>query len=82
MEVQNITFTPAALRKIREDRKLLQKEVAEAIGATKQELSNWENGYSRPPATMLLRLLVFYRISAKRLSTIGQKILDHQSKDD
>lgn len=80
MEVQNITFVPAALRKVREDRNHQQIRVAEAIGATKQELSNWETGYSRPPATMLLRLLAFYRLSVQRLVLIGQKILDEQSK--
>ena len=39
----------AQLRKIREDRKLTQAELAEHMGYTRCSLSYWESGYRCPP---------------------------------
>ena len=44
MQLQDFTnLTNTDLKKMRKEKKLLQREVAEIVGVSKQTINNWEN---------------------------------------
>lgn len=51
------------LRDLREDRDLLQKDVAEILGISQTVYSRYERGYQTIPVAHLLTLADFYRTS-------------------
>lgn len=56
-----------ALKQHREDRKMTQDFVAEAIGVSRQAVSKWENGISDPSTSNLIALAKLFEISAEDL---------------
>ena len=55
------------LRFIREDRDLLQKDVANALGISRATYSNYESGLRSPDPDMLIKIAEFYGVSVDEL---------------
>ena len=55
------------LKQHREDCKMTQEFVAEAIGVSRQAVSKWENGTSDPSTSNLIALGRLFKISAEEL---------------
>lgn len=55
------------LKQHRENCKMTQEFVAEAIGVSRQAVSKWENGTSDPSTSNLIALAKLFRISAEEL---------------
>ena len=55
------------LKQHREECKMTQEFVAEAIGVSRQAVSKWENGVSDPSTSNLLELAKLFQISAEEL---------------
>lgn len=55
------------LKAHREECKMTQEFVAEAIGVSRQAVSKWENGTSDPSTSNLIALAKLYQISAEEL---------------
>ena len=55
------------LRKIREERGLSQRQLAEALGVSGSRVSNWEQGLNRPDADMLADLCRALKVSPSEL---------------
>lgn len=51
------------LKQRREDCKMTQQFVAEAIGVSRQAVSKWENGTSDPSTSNLISLAKLYKVS-------------------
>lgn len=51
------------LKDLREDRDLLQKDIAEILGITQTVYSRYERGFQTIPVIHLLKLADFYRTS-------------------
>jgi len=43
-----VSFTPAKIKKLRKDRGMTQKQLAQAIGCAQTSVSEWERGKSMP----------------------------------
>lgn len=56
-----------ALKQHREDCKMTQEFVAEAIGVSRQAVSKWENGTSDPSTSNLIALAKLFKISVEDL---------------
>ena len=57
----------AVIRKARIERKLTQEQAAEALGVSRQTVSNWENGKSFPDIVSVLRMSELYAVSLDAL---------------
>ena len=69
-----------SIKRIREYKKLSQKQVAEAINVSQQMFNNYENGKSRPSIETLIALANFFDVSIDEL--VGRDIsylLDKQN---
>ena len=55
---------PERLRELREDRDLLQKDIAKVIGTTQQVYSRYENGQNEMPIRHLITLAQFYGVTS------------------
>ena len=55
------------MKQHREECKMTQEFVAEAIGVSRQAGSKWENGVSDPSTSNLLELAKLFQISAEEL---------------
>lgn len=51
------------LKKLREDRKLTQEELAIALGVSKATIGAYERGDNTPPADMLIKLSDIFRVT-------------------
>lgn len=51
-----------SLRAARVNSHMLQKDVAKAVGVTKETVSNWESGKTAPKATVIMRLCDLYKV--------------------
>lgn len=60
------------IRKFREELKLSQKDLAEALCMTRPSLSNWENGKSEPSSSQLLKLSKIFKVSTDEI--LGKSI--------
>lgn len=75
------------LRKIRQDRRLSQPEVADMVGVSKSTYSNWENDKFYPKTRCFARLIEVFEISAEELIganwkvTVSEPISDDDSKE-
>lgn len=56
-----------ALKQHREECKMTQEFVAEAIGVSRQAVSKWENGTSDPNTSNLIALAKLFKISPEEL---------------
>ena len=62
------TFLAAhAIKRLREDRGLTQRALAESLGVTDKAVSKWESGASDPSTSNLLALAKLYGVSAEEL---------------
>jgi len=55
------------LKKLRENKNLLQKELAEILNVTSQTVSGWEIGRTQPEYQMLLKIANFFEVSVDYL---------------
>ena len=55
------------LKQKREECKMTQEFVAEAIGVSRQSVSKWENGTSDPSTSNLMALAKLFEVSAQEL---------------
>ncbi len=55
------------IRRLRAGKGISQVELADALGVTKQSVSNWENNNIQPSIDMLLKLAGFFSVSTDRL---------------
>ena len=55
---------PERLRELREDRDLLQRDIAVIIGTTQQVYSRYENGQNEMPIRHLITLAQFYGVTS------------------
>ena len=62
---------------------LTQEQAAEALGVSRQTVSNWENCRSYPDVAMVLAMSELYRVSLDELLKGDRKMIDHleQSTD-
>ncbi len=55
------------IRKLRQSRSIGQLELGHRVGASKQGISNWENGNIMPSIDLLIRLADFFGVSTDYL---------------
>ena len=55
------------IRELRTAKNISQVELADALGVTKQSVSNWENDNIQPSIEMLMRLAGFFSVSTDYL---------------
>ena len=55
------------IRRLRAGKGISQVELADALGVTKQSVSNWENNNIQPSIDMLLKLAGFFSVSTDSL---------------
>ena len=55
------------IRKARNEAKLSQEQAAEALGVSRQTISNWENGKSYPDIISVIRMSDLYSVSLDHL---------------
>lgn len=55
------------LKELREEKKLTQKEVSDAIGGTQSNLAKWEKEKIQPAADMIVKLADFFGVTADYL---------------
>lgn len=63
-----LEFDGSKLKKLRQERKLKQRELALLVGKKGGHIANYENGVATPPSDVLLNLMTFFQVSAKELS--------------
>lgn len=60
-------FTGQKLRRLREERKMTQQEVAEAIGVTAMAICQYETGERSPKDSVKMALANFYNTTVEAL---------------
>lgn len=65
------------IKQRRNELRLTQDEVAEALGITRQTISNWENGRSYPDIERVIRLSEIYQLSLDELLKGDVKMVHH-----
>ncbi len=55
------------IRQLRIEWRINQKQLGDAVGVSKQSVSNWENGNIMPSIDLLIRLADFFGVSADYL---------------
>ena len=55
------------IRQLRQARGLKQEELGRRVGASKQSVSNWENGNIMPSVDILMRLADYFSVSTDYL---------------
>ncbi|MCL1880598.1 MAG: helix-turn-helix domain-containing protein [Oscillospiraceae bacterium] len=68
------------LKKLRESRDLLQKEVASEIGVSRECYSNYENGKNEPDYQILKKIATYFNVSIDFLldasPPVGEEFID------
>ncbi len=59
------------LRDLRKEKGVSMKELAKEIEVTDAAVSNWENGINEPKLTYIVRLCLFFGVSADYLLGIS-----------
>lgn len=67
------------LKKLRTNSGINQIQLAEALGVTKQSISNWENDNILPSVEMLIKIADYFRVSTDYLLGLSS---DHILKTD
>lgn len=71
------------IRRLRQERGLNQEELGRRVGASKQSVSNWENGNIAPSIDLLIRLADFFGVSTDYLlGRQSQRTLDVEGLSD
>ncbi|MBR5439098.1 MAG: helix-turn-helix transcriptional regulator [Clostridia bacterium] len=55
------------LKKLRVERGLSQKQLAEVLQTTLKTISHWETGYTEPSIDLILRISTYFDISTDEL---------------
>lgn len=55
------------LRKLRNEKRMTQEEIAEKFGVSSRSVSRWENGNTMPELGILVELSVFYEVDIKEI---------------
>ena len=63
-----VKFDGSKLKALRKERRLTQPGVAEIVGKTASDISNYENGFATPPADVLLSLQKLFEADFAALS--------------
>ena len=58
------------IKKLREARNLSQVDLAKALSVSKQSLSNWENGITKPSVKMLMKIARYFSVTPDYLLDI------------
>lgn len=61
------------IKELREDKDFGQKEVAAYLGIPRGTYRNYENGYRKIPAEILVKLAEFYNVSVDYLLEVSDK---------
>lgn len=61
------------IRQLRLARNLSQVDLANALGVTKQSVSNWENNNIQPSIDMLVRLAEFFSVSTDSMLGLNHR---------
>lgn len=61
------------IKQLRLARNLSQVDLANALGVTKQSVSNWENNNIQPSIDMLVRLAEFFSVSTDYILGLNQR---------
>ena len=61
------------LKKLREENKFTQEEIANILNITRQSISKWERGISCPDVSSLYKLSQLYNISMESIITGGDE---------
>lgn len=70
-----LQFDGSKLKELRKSRNLKQKDLAAIVGVKSQShIANYENGVADPPSHVLLRLMEFFDVPAKKLSKEAEKV--------
>lgn len=64
---------PERLKEARKAKKLTQKELAERLGITENNIGHYENGRNKPPFEIILKLCMELDVSADWLLDIQNK---------
>ena len=68
------------LKEIREDRDLLQEDIAKILNMSRKGYSHYESFYSEIPLNKLIKLAKFYNVSVDYLLYITDERLPHKRK--
>ncbi|GHV03744.1 hypothetical protein FACS1894211_16520 [Clostridia bacterium] len=55
------------IKDLRQERNLGQKELAQVLNTSKQNISRWENGYFEPDQETTVRLALFFDVTTDYL---------------
>ena len=55
------------IKKLRQERKMSQEQLAEQLHVTRQAISNWENGKTQPDIDTLDQLATVFDVSVERI---------------
>jgi transcriptional regulator with XRE-family HTH domain len=58
-----LVFDGSKLKKLRQERKLKQRELALIVGKEARNIASYENGIGDPPAGVLLSLMDFFGVN-------------------
>ncbi len=61
------------IRQLRTERGINQKELGDAVGVSKQSVSNWENGNIMPSVDLLIRLADVFGVTTDYLLGRSEK---------
>ena len=64
---------PERLKEARKAKKLTQKELAEKLGITENNIGHYENGRNKPPFEIILKLCKELNVSADWLLDVPDK---------
>ena len=73
--------TGAYLRKLRNQKKLTQEELAEKFGVTRRSVSRWETGNNLPDIDILIEMSKFYNVELKDLLQGGNNNMENKEKE-
>ncbi|MCI9405051.1 MAG: helix-turn-helix transcriptional regulator [Clostridia bacterium] len=62
-----------SLRRIRNERGIVQKDVAQALNVSLKTVSHWETGYSEPSVEQLKLLAKYFDVSVDEL--VGAELI-------
>ena len=55
------------IRRLRNERKITQTELAKALNTTLKTVSHWETGYTEPSVCQLIAIADFFKVSLDEL---------------
>lgn len=69
------------LKDLREDKELLQKDIATILGISQRGYSHYENGDNKIPNEILKRLAIFYDVSTDYILGLTNDKRHYRKKD-